>query len=251
MPKLLKTPSKDSATIFCYYYSYMNDFLGKKLLFTVAHPDDESFLAAGTIYKNRQCGGQNYIVCATFGEKGKSHMKKPVTQKQLSQIRKKELKSVAKFLKTDGLFGLGFPDTEVNKNAKAISQELEILTKKIAPDYIISFGPDGISGHLDHITMGKISRSLAKKNQIPFLAFGAPPALRKNFEQIKTRRKHGKYAAVVSHAAPNIKIKIDLVQKNKVVKLHKSQVGSSTLSPSLPKDLKNIATGYEYFVQSK
>ncbi len=229
----------------------MKSFLGKKLLFAVAHPDDESFLAAGTIYKNRQAGGKNYIVCATFGEKGKSHMKKPATKRELKQIRKRELTAVAKFLKTDGLFGLGFPDTQVNKNIHAISQKLQVLTKKIVPDYIVSFGPDGISGHLDHIAMGKISRGIAKKNHIPFLAFGAPPALRNNFEQIKTRRRHGKYAAKVDHAVPNIKIKIDLIQKRAVVKLHKSQTGNSTLSPDNSKSIRSTATGYEYFVQNQ
>jgi LmbE family N-acetylglucosaminyl deacetylase len=229
----------------------MKPFLGKKLLFSVAHPDDESFLAGGTIYKNHQLGGKNFIVCATFGEKGKSHMKKPVTERQLKQIRKRELTAVAKFLKADGLFTLNFPDTKVNKNISTISRKLEDIIKKVEPDYIISFGSDGISGHLDHITMGKISRRLAQKNHIPFLAFGAPPALRKNFNQIKTRRRHGKYAAKVVHATPNIKVKIDLTEKRKVVKLHKSQTGNSTLSPGNSKSIRSTATGYEYFVKTR
>jgi len=47
----------------------MLDFLGKTLLFVVAHPDDESFTSAGTMWQNRLAGGKNYIICATYGKK--------------------------------------------------------------------------------------------------------------------------------------------------------------------------------------
>ncbi len=40
--------------------------LGKKPAFTVVHPDDESFLAAGKIWKNFKAGGQSFVLCESF-----------------------------------------------------------------------------------------------------------------------------------------------------------------------------------------
>jgi LmbE family N-acetylglucosaminyl deacetylase len=227
----------------------MQKFIGKKLLFIVAHPDDESFTSGGTMWENHLAGGENYIICATLGERGKSHMTKPVTQSQLKKIRKQELTAVAKFLKVNGLYFFSFPDAGLKEKASQFSVKTEALIKKIKPDYILSFGPDGMSGHLDHIAAGAVSRSLAKKLKIPFLAFGAPPALRKQFKKIITRRRFGKYAANVTHAIPNIKIKIDFKHKLQTLKFHKSQVGQSTLFAPAPKLPSSVFRGYEYFVK--
>lgn len=224
------------------------NFLGKKLLFIVAHPDDESFAASGTIFKNRQMGGENYIICATLGEKGKSHMTSPVTQNQLAVIRKKELTAAAKFLKVKGLFFFNFPDTKLDSSVKPLQKKTDDLVKKIQPDYIFSFGPDGMSGHLDHITIGSVAKKSAEKNEIPFLAFGASPALRKNFKLIMSRRKHGKYAVNIKHKIPNLKVKVDLKEKQKTLKFHKSQFGQSTLLANMPKNIKKGFMTYEYFV---
>lgn len=227
----------------------MEKFLGTKLLFVVAHPDDESFVAAGTILKNRALEGKNYIICATMGEKGKSHLKQPMNEAELKKIRKRELERAAKFLKIDGLFFLNLPDTKVLESISALAKKTEQLIKKIKPNYIFSFGPDGISGHLDHVAAGKATQKLAEKLKIPFIAFGAPPSLRNQFKKIKARRRHGKYAKTIKHALPNLKIAIDAKQKFKTLNFHKSQFGESTLSASLPKVIKDGFMVYEYFVK--
>jgi len=54
--------------------------LGKRLLVVTAHPDDESFLASGTMLANANAGGNNFVFCATLGERGKSHLEQAVTE---------------------------------------------------------------------------------------------------------------------------------------------------------------------------
>ena len=88
----------------------MKRILGEKILFVTAHPDDESYQAAGTMLKNHQAGGASYVACATFGEKGRSHIKRKVTLGQLKILRKKELLLVSKFLKVSGLLMPGLPE---------------------------------------------------------------------------------------------------------------------------------------------
>ena len=219
------------------------------MLFVIAHPDDESFLAAGTAHQNRLKGGKNYIICATFGEQGRAHLKTPVGTKELAQIRKQELIKVSDFLKTDGLFFLNLPDTKVKNHKKELSEKTQKIISKIKPDFILGFGPDGVSGHLDHIAAGEVAGKLAKKSKIPYLAFAASPEFAKNFNQTMKRRKHGKYGKNIVHQKPNLKIKIDYRVKVKAFKFHKSQFGSQTLLQDFPKSVKNGFMGYEYYVQ--
>ena len=96
----------------------MKSFLGQKLLFFTAHPDDESYVAAGTIYKNYQAGGWNVLVCASHGEKGTSHLKKKVPVSKFKKVRGKELRKVAKLLHIAPVHILGFPDGRIKKNKR-------------------------------------------------------------------------------------------------------------------------------------
>lgn len=225
------------------------NFLGKKLLFIVAHPDDESFLAAGTVHQNYLAGGKNYIICATFGEQGRAHLKKPLTTKQLASLRKEELIKVSKFLKVDGLFFLNLPDTKLSENNHLMSLKAEKIIKKLRPDFIFGFGPDGISGHMDHIVAGEVTKKLAKQYKLPYLAFAASPTFVKNFNLTKKRRAHGKYSKNIVHKKPNLKIKINYKIKHKAFLFHKSQFGSKTLLQDFPEQVRNDFMAYEYYVK--
>jgi LmbE family N-acetylglucosaminyl deacetylase len=229
----------------------MATFLGKKLLFVVAHPDDESFSSAGTIWQNHILGGKNYIFCATKGERGKSHLKKPLSTTKLKQVRKSEISAAAKFLKVDGLFFGKFPDTKVKEYSKELTKEVIKLIKRLHPDYILSFGADGISGHLDHIAVGLVAKTVAKKAGLPFVAFAAPPILRKNFELVIARRSQGKYAARLSPAPHNLKIEVDSKIKQKTLSFHQSQAGPGTMNPILNEKLMKSFLNYEYFIIPK
>jgi LmbE family N-acetylglucosaminyl deacetylase len=227
----------------------MVKFLGKKLLFVVAHPDDESFTAAGLIHLNRKLGGKNYILCATLGERGKSHLKTgATTTAQLKKIRKKEIQKAAGFLKVDGLFFDRLPDTKVGRYKKRLQAKISGLIKRLRPDYIFSFGSDGISGHLDHIAAGQTARIAAKKAGLPFVSFAASPIIRAKFSQIKARRKHGKYADKIKHKLPNFVLKVDGKIKRKTLAFHKSQAGSGTLSANFSRQIRNSFLNHEYFL---
>ncbi len=218
-------------------------FLGKKLLFIVAHPDDETFTSAGTVFANRRLGGQSAVICATRGERGKSHLKKPHTDRELITMRTKELMGVARFLKLESLHILHFPDGKVSANKKKIYAKCRPLAGRFAPDYIVSFGEDGISGHLDHIAIGEVARRIADSLHIPFVAFAAPPLLRKNKDHLRKRRKFGVYAKRIRHAEHNIKVPVNRKIKLKALRFHKSQFDTKN-----PKSLfMKSFMSFEYF----
>ena len=226
-------------------------FLGKRVVVFTAHPDDEQ-LAAGTMYKNHQMGGETFLLCATSGEKGKSHLKKPVSDAALARIRRNELLRAAKVLKIDKVFFLGFPDASVRENAAALYKKSLPIIAKIKPEYILSFGPDGVSGHWDHITAGKVARRIAKKLKIPLAAFTLSAESRDiRTKLILGRRKFGSYAGIPKHRESDITIKIDAAVKRRAMRYHVSQFGGAVPFAELPKPIRDKIFGYEHFVFEK
>ena len=100
-----------------------SSFLGKHILVITSHPDDESFLCAGTIYKNFEAGGKTYLACATLGENGMLHLRRPIAKKVLKSSRKKELQLAAKFLHISKLYSFNFPDGGLRKKEKEYYDE--------------------------------------------------------------------------------------------------------------------------------
>jgi LmbE family N-acetylglucosaminyl deacetylase len=224
-------------------------FLGKRIVVVTAHPDDEG-LAAGTMYENHKAGGETFLICATYGEKGKSHLSKPVSDAALKKIRADELLKAAKVLKIDKVFFLGLPDAAVKENAKKLFEKSLAIVSDIRPDYILGFGPDGVSAHWDHITAGKAAARVAKKLKIPFAAFtlSDDAITHREKESFLARRKFGKYAGIPKLRKGNIKIKVDAAIKRKAMSNHKSQFGAAGPFSMLSKRAQDKMFGYEYFV---
>lgn len=227
----------------------MKQILGRKILFVTAHPDDESYLAAGTMLKNEAAGGINLVACATFGERGKSHIKKKVTSAQLKAIRKKELLVVSKLLKVQELLMPGLPDARMGEKSHqdVFFKKLLRFAAKHSPEIIISFGNDGISGHIDHISAGNVAQKVARKLKLPILTFSAPPDLQNSLEGLKSRRKHGKYAKGLKHLSHDFKIRIDGKAKLKALGLHKSQLDADGAFSGLSKKTARQFLTHEYF----
>ncbi len=224
------------------------DVLGKKLLFLTAHPDDESFLASATMLANHRQGGRSYIICATFGEQGKSQLAHSVSPAQLKRIRQAELRQVSKKLKVAKLFTLGLPDGELKRHESVILSRCRTIARTLKPNYIVSFGPDGISRHLDHIAIGRVARRLADELVLPFLAFARPPKIAYREEFYRSLRRHGVYARTLGYTKPNLKILADPKRKLAVIRLHKSQLKQARPLPSMPAYALREILSAEYFV---
>lgn len=121
-----------------------------------AHPDDESFGAAGTIINFRKQGVPVTYLCGTLGEMGRNMGTRIFANREtLPSIRKKELKEATKFLDID-LKLLGYHDKtiefeEVNDVAINIKQVLENLHPKIT--LVITHYP-AYAVHPDHNAIG-------------------------------------------------------------------------------------------------
>jgi LmbE family N-acetylglucosaminyl deacetylase len=130
-----------------------------KLLSVFAHPDDEAMGMGGTLAKYSAEGVETYLICASRGEKGWFG---PEEQNpgpgSLSQIRTKELENAVRELGIKELHFLDYADGNVDQanHAEAIDK-LTSHIRRVKPQVVVTFPPDGNYGHPDHIAVGQFS----------------------------------------------------------------------------------------------
>lgn len=132
-----------------------------KLLAVFAHPDDESMGMGGTLAKYSAEGVETHLVCASRGEKGWSG---PEEQdpglERLGQIRTRELENAVKELGMKSLYFLGYVDGEVDQaNHAEIIGRIVTHIRRIQPQVVVTFPPDGNYGHPDHIAIGQFTQA--------------------------------------------------------------------------------------------
>jgi len=126
----------------------------RSILLVFAHPDDESFGVGGITIKYTRAGVPVDLICATRGEKG-TRLEVP-DDMDTGTARESELKAAAGILGIRNVYFLGYMDGGLEQvNFDEIVNSLLVIMQQIQPGVIITFGPDGITGHPDHITIGK------------------------------------------------------------------------------------------------
>jgi LmbE family N-acetylglucosaminyl deacetylase len=130
-----------------------------KLLGILAHPDDESMGFGGTFAKYAAEGVETYLVTATRGERGRYGPNgESGDPAEVGCVRQAELRAAVAVLGVRELSVLGFPDGGVDQvpAAKAI-RTIVALIRRIQPDVIVTFGPEGAYGHPDHIAISQFT----------------------------------------------------------------------------------------------
>jgi LmbE family N-acetylglucosaminyl deacetylase len=126
----------------------------RAILLAFAHPDDESFGVAGTVMKYSRQGVVVDLVCATRGEKG-TRLGVPEGV-ETGVAREAELRNAVAIMGIRNIYFLGYIDGEVAKaDIGEITEKVVDIMNKVKPEVVITFGPDGITGHSDHIMVGK------------------------------------------------------------------------------------------------
>lgn len=128
------------------------DMLGT-VLGVWAHPDDEAYLSAGLMARARDAGQRVVCVTATRGEQGTDD---PVRwpPERLGRRREAELRaSLAALGVTEHQF-LGYTDgTCAQADTDTAVQRLAAIMAEVDADTVVTFGPDGMTGHADHQTV--------------------------------------------------------------------------------------------------
>jgi LmbE family N-acetylglucosaminyl deacetylase len=122
------------------------------LLGVWAHPDDESYLSAALMHRVVSIGGRVVVVTATRGEQGGAG----ADRHTLAELRERELRAAMSILGVTDVRFLGYADGECSSvDDDAATAVLTDIINEIQPDLIVTFGPDGITGHPDHLAVSR------------------------------------------------------------------------------------------------
>lgn len=132
--------------------------MSRRLAAVVAHPDDDTFGVTGTAALHAEDPEFHLaLVLVTSGEKGQIAEPHLATPENLGEVREREDRASWRALGyvPDRHEFLRYPDGGV------ADIEVEVLINRIIgilreerPDVVVTFGPEGVTGHSDHIRVG-------------------------------------------------------------------------------------------------
>jgi LmbE family N-acetylglucosaminyl deacetylase len=116
-----------------------------------AHPDDETYLSAGLMARAVRAGDRVVLVTATRGELGSPDEARWPSGAPLAAVRTAEMETALAHLGITEHHWLDYPDG----GCAAVDQDEAVrrvtgLMAEVQPDTVLTFGPDGMTGHTDH-----------------------------------------------------------------------------------------------------
>lgn len=122
------------------------------LMAVFAHPDDEAFGTGGTMTKYAAEGHDVYLVTATRGEAGQIAAPDLATPANLPVVRERELRCACRAYGIHPPLFLDYVDGQLPQvnQGQAVAKLVRII-RELRPQVLITFGPDGIYGHYDHV----------------------------------------------------------------------------------------------------
>jgi len=128
------------------------------MLFSLAHPDDESFLVAGICCKYGEQGVRLALVTATLGEAGKTGDPPVCNQEDLPKVREAELTTASELLNITQVHRLGHRDQQLAQvSPETVRRQLVQLIRLHRPQIVVTFDPNGANLHSDHIAISRFT----------------------------------------------------------------------------------------------
>ncbi len=231
------------------------------LLAVFAHPDDEAFGTGGTLARYAAQGCDVYLVTATRGEAGQIARPALATPASLPAVRERELRCACQTYGIHPPIFLDYVDGQLTivNQGQAVGKLVQII-RQLRPQVLITFGPEGIYGHYDHLAVHRWAtiaydlaadpecfpdRDACQPHQISKLYFRVMPQ-----EALDARSPDGRPAAVMMDGVPfpfvgypvsEITAIIDVgafvEQKRQGILCHATQVGDASRYATAPDEV--------------
>jgi len=147
------------------------------LLAVFAHPDDETFRSGGTLALLSERGVRVHILTATRGEAGSRGEPPLCLPEELAAWREKELACACRALGLQPPILLDYQDGRLAEvDQEEIVERIVRYVRALRPQTMLSFGPDGLSGHPDHVAIGHLAAEA-------FRQAGEPSAYHEQLDQ--------------------------------------------------------------------
>ena len=116
-----------------------------------AHPDDETYLCGGLMARAVRAGDRVVCITATRGELGSPDEARWPSGAPLAAVRTAEMEAALGHLGVTEHLWLDYPDGGCPgvDQAEAVRRVAEVMAE-VQPDTVLTFGPEGMTGHTDH-----------------------------------------------------------------------------------------------------
>ena len=253
------------------------------LLFVFAHPDDEAFGTAGVIAAATARDVRVVEISATRGEGGKTGDPRLDTAEILGAVREQELRAAmaavgvhdVRFLDYRDSGMAGTPDND-DPRAFMRAPEADIVAKlvphirAVRPETVVTFGPDGIYGHPDHLAIHRAATAAVHAAADP--AYAPPvfaPWRTPAFYYHTTPRERllamadrpdgplrdlpPEQRARLGTPAAEIDTVVDVAEyrelKQRAIAAHRTQTGEGGPLSNLPEERREAMLAREHFVR--
>jgi len=213
------------------------------LLAVFAHPDDETFRPGGTLALLARKGVKVHLLTATRGEAGSRGDPPLCEAKDLPDVRERELRCACAALGLEPPRVLNYEDGHLREaDPGAARADILAFMGEVRPHVVLTFGADGLSGHPDHIAIGRYTvQAYAANDHVAALYTLAVP--RSLAEQLEMRQVH-------SVPDEQIALRVDVTPawevKKAAMNCHMTQRTSTPLI-SAPEERQRLFFGREFF----
>ena len=235
--------------------------MSETIVAVVAHPDDESLIAGGTLALAAAAGADTGVGSLTRGEHGPVAGATLGEGESLGSAREHELQAAAAALGAHWTVCLRHPDGELDwSDHGAIAGELAELLAERDRTSVLTFGEDGLYWHPDHVATraiaGIAADRLEQEHAGPVWLYEAawPPNLVTDL--VAAARERGLASDMwgispdsfgSSEAGSTVVVDVRPVVARKLAALraHRTQLGPDHLLTALPEDLAERFLGEE------
>jgi LmbE family N-acetylglucosaminyl deacetylase len=219
---------------------------GRPTLFAIfAHPDDETFRPGGTLALLAEHGVQVIVLTFTRGEAGSCGHPPLCTADELPAVRERELSCACAALGILPPHVLDYADGRLQQaNAETMIAQILSLASAVQPQVWLSFGPDGLSNHPDHIAAGQWAAEAFRRVEgaSALYTLAVPRSLAEKLDMRQVRPVPDEAIALTVNVSPVWQKKLA------AMRCHATQWSASPLT-SAPEERRRLFFGREYFVR--
>ncbi len=216
------------------------------LLAVLAHPDDEAYRPGGTLALLARRGVRVHLLTATRGQAGSCGDPPLCAPDELPAVRERELRCACAVLGIEPPRLLDYEDGHLSQaDPEEIIAQILGIVDEVRPQVMLTFGPDGLSSHPDHIAIGQCAAEAFRRAQevAALYTVAVPRSLAERLDMKRVQAVPDEAIALSVDVSPVWEIKLA------AIRCHATQLSSSPMIRA-PVEQQRLFFGTEHFVRA-